>query len=38
MVRKTVLLCDMAKPKDKKYTVQDEIGLYLLIKPTGSKV
>lgn len=42
MARKTIPLSDTqikaAKPKDKEYTLQDGLGLYLLIKPTGLKV
>ena len=42
MARTTIPLTDTkiktAKPTDKEYTLQDGNGLYLLIKPTGSKI
>lgn len=30
--------CRNAKPKDKQYKLNDSLGLYLLIRPTGSKL
>ena len=34
----TVMQIKSAKPKDKEYKIWDGLGLFLLVKPSGSKL